>query len=244
MEQTNNLYKMKFDSLSLPNLTGNELIVREGKALDPKEPKILQINGTIETPFRWLEKKGRYLIVAICTILVNFTEGWISLTTDEKNFYSDEITGSLEMHPDFVKFGINTGEQQSSHELAEKIKMWRSCFKDKDTAMKLVKNLRNFTAKVNKELEAFKDDRANYALKKSQIVETNLPESFSLVVPIFKGQPKETFEVEININADNLSCSLISPAVNDFIAEHKERIIKEQLELIKALFPDLVIIEV
>jgi len=110
--------------------------------------------------------------------------------------------------------------------------------------MKLVKDLRNFTAKINKELESFKDDRANYALKKSQVVETNLPASFILVVPIFKGQPKESFEVEINIDADNLTCSLVSPVANDFIYDFKDKIIGTEIEKIKSLLPDLVIIEV
>lgn len=233
---------MKND-INLINYEGSELIIREGKALEPKEPKILNISGTIETPFRWLEKKINSLVIIVCSLFVNKNEGTIRLVTDEKNFYSDEIIGKLEMHPDFEKFNVNTGESINSHDLAEKIKMFRSCFKDKDTAMKLVRELRNFTAKVNKELEAFKDDRANYALKKSQIVETNLPESFILVVPIFKGQPKENIEIEININAENLSCTLISPQANDFIAEFKDKIIDEQIEKIKELIPELVIIE-
>lgn len=233
---------MKND-LNLINFKGEELTIREGKSLDLREPKILKISGTIETPLRWLEKKLSSLVVIACSLFVDKSEGEISLVTDEKNFYSDSIIGKLEIHPDFKKFCINTGEQQTSHELAEKVKMWRSCFKDKDTAMKLVKDLRNFNAKVAKELESFKDDRANYALKKSQIVDSNLPESFMLSVPIFKGQPKELFEVEINIDADKLTCSLISPEVNDYIAEFKDKIIDEQIQIIKDLVPDLVIIE-
>jgi hypothetical protein len=234
---------MKND-FNLINYEGKELTIREGKSLDLREPKILEIIGTIETPFRWLEKKLTALVVIACTILVNMSEGWITLITDEKNHYSDKIKGSLELHPDFTKFNINSGEQITAHELAEFIKMNRASFKNKEVAMKLVKTLRSFTAKVNKELEAFKDDRANYSLKKSQIVETNLPESFTLVVPIFRGQPKETFTVEINVNSENLTCSLISPEVNDFITEHRERILNEQIELIKTLVPELVIIEV
>jgi len=234
---------MKNENLHLESFTGNELTFREGKALELKEPKILNILGTIETPFLWLTAKLTSLVIIVCSLFVDRNAGTIKLVTDEKNFYSDEITGTLEFHPDFVKFGINTGEQQTSHDLAEKIKMWRSCFKNKDTAMKLVTQLRNFTAKVNKELEAFKDDRANYALKKSQVVETNLPETFILVVPVFKGQPKESIEVEINIDSDKLTCSLISPSVNDYIAEFKDKIIDEQIQKIKELTPGLVVIE-
>lgn len=226
------------------NLSGNELIIREGEALPAVEPVKFIINGTIESPFKWLEMKKSAINVIDCNVLVDNDKGQIKLTINEKDAYSDTIIGVLSLHPDFVKFGINSGQQITPNELAEKIKMYRSCFKDKDTAMKLVKDLRNFTAKINKELESFKDDRANYALKKTQVVDTNLPASFILVVPIFKGQPKESFEVEINIDADKLTCSLVSPVANDFIYDFKSKIINQEIEKIKSLLPELVVIEV
>lgn len=37
-----------------------EVVLREGKApvaLDPKEPEKVVISGTIDAPFRWLEKR-------------------------------------------------------------------------------------------------------------------------------------------------------------------------------------------
>jgi hypothetical protein len=231
-------------NLSLPNFTGTEIVIREGEAAKAFEPKAVLVKGTIESPLRWLEKKGSIMDWNECSLLVDKSSGIISLIVNEADPKGTQVIGKLELHPDFLKFDINTGEQIISHDLAEKIKMFRSCFKDKDTAMKLVKDLRNFTAKVNKELEAFKDDRANYALKKSQVVDTNLPQSFILVVPIFKGQPKENIEVEINIDADKLTCSLISPQANDYIAEFKDRIIDEQIKKIEELVPELVVIEI
>jgi hypothetical protein len=232
------------NEITLVNYEGKELIIREGTASNPIEPRPVKVVGTIETPLRWLIKRSAALIVLACSIQVDKEAGDITLVINEKQPDFDEITGKLELHPDFVKFDINTGKQITAHDLAELIKMNRSCFKDRETAMKLVKELRSFKAKIDKELESVKDDRANFSMKKIQAVETNLPESFVLVIPIFKGQPKESIEVEININADNLNCSLISPAANDFIAEFKENIIDQQVKLIEALVPDLVVVEV
>ena len=225
--------------------TGSTLTILEGKAPDPINLIAVTITGTIESPFRWIQKKiaGDKEIISSSFVSINRNIGSILLVMAENHPLKDTVVGILEFHPDFEKWNINTGQQMTSHDLAEKIKMNRSCFKSKDVAMKLVKDLRSFTAKVNKELESFKDDRANYAMKRIQVVETNLPESFSLVVPIFKGRPKETIQVEININADNLSCSLISPEVNDYIAEFKDMIIDEQIKAIEDIAPDLVIIE-
>ena len=50
-------------------------------------------------------------------------------------------------------------------------------------------------------------------------------------------------KVEININADNLMCSLISPEANDFISDFKDTIIDEQLKLIEEIAPTLAVIE-
>jgi subtilisin-like proprotein convertase family protein len=87
------------------------------------------------------------------------------------------------------------------------------------------------------------DDRANYSLKKSQAVDSNIPESFYLEISIFKGQPKIKIQIEININADSLNCSLISPEANDYISDQKNQIIDEQIKKISELIPELCIIE-
>lgn len=239
------------NEIHLSNITldGNTLIIREGQATKPVEPVQIDISGNIDSPLRWLKNKLRgegfeNIRVIDAHVRVNRENRVICLIIDEKSQTKDTIAGRLEFHPDFEKWNINTGEQMTAHDLAEFIKMNRSAFKDKTTAMKLVTDLRKFTAKVNKELEAFKDDRANYAMKKSQVVETNLPESFMLILPIFKGQSKESIVVEISISPDSLACTLVSPEVNDYINEFKDKIIDEQIQGIKEVAPDLVIIEV
>lgn len=240
---------MKTDVININGLTGNEIIFREGKAPDVYVPKPLVINGNIDTVTRYLEKQKAILLIVAKTLLANILvdrsdeKMTISLYVDPKGQSPDTITGKLEFHEDFVKFGINSGESMQPSELAELIKMNRSCFKDRDIAMSLVKDLKSFKAKVDKVLEKVVDDRANYTLHKSQAVESNIPESFILTVPIFKGQPKESINVEININADNFGCSLISPEANDYISENKNRIIDDQIKLIQEIVPELVIIE-
>jgi hypothetical protein len=182
--------------------------------------------------------------VYLARLTVNREAMTIILCVDPKGEAPDTVTGSLELHEDFTKFGINSGLEMTTTTLAELFKMNRSAFKDREVAMNLVKELRSFKAKVDKQLEKTVDDRANYNLHKSQAVDSNIPESFYLNVPIFKGQPSRSFQVEININAESLNCSLISPEVNDYISDEKNKIIDEQVEKIEALVPELVIIEV
>jgi hypothetical protein len=241
---------MKADQITINGLSGNELIWREGKAPDVYVPKPLVINGNIDTVTRYLEKQKAILTVVAGVFLANVLidrsdeKMSISLFVDPKGQSPDTITGKLEFHEDFERFGINSGKEYSTTALAELFKMNRSCFKDRQVAMSLVKDLRSFKAKVDKEVEKMTDDRANYNIKLSQAVESNLPESFYLNVPVFKGQEKRTFMIEININPDSLACSLISPEANDYIADEKNKIIDEQIAKIKEITPELVIIEV
>lgn len=110
--------------------------------------------------------------------------------------------------------------------------------------MRLVSELMGFEAKINKEVEAKADERANRRVLLAQTVTTNLPESFKMKIPIFKGQPEQIIEVEIGIDPVDLSCLLVSPEANDIITEVKNSIIDEQLAEISKLHPSLRIFEV
>jgi hypothetical protein len=238
---------MKTEQILINGLSGNEIIFREGKAPDIFVPRSLRLTGNIDTVSRYLEKQKGTIPILEGTMNANIEidreKMTIKLYVDPKGQSFDSIWGKLELHEDFLKFEINTGEEFSTTALAELFKMNRSCFKDRDAAMKLVKELRTFKAKIDKEVEKTSDDRANYTLHKSQAVDSNIPDNFYLVIPIFKGQPKHTIQVEININADSLNCSLISPEANDYISDQKNQIIDEQIKKIRDIVPDLCILE-
>ena len=79
----------------------------------------------------------------------------------------------------------------------------------------------------------------------SQVVNSNLPASFNLIVPIFKGRPAEEIEVEIIADVDgrNIRLSLCSPGAEVIVEEERNKAIDEQLLLIRKLAPDIAIIE-
>ena len=80
----------------------------------------------------------------------------------------------------------------------------------------------------------------------SQVVDSNLPKSFKLNIPLFKGFAQEEIEVEIYADVDgrDVSLSLVSAGANEAIEEYKNKVIDEQLEQIRQIAPDIVIIEV
>ena len=220
-----------------------EVILRKGEALPVKEPKAVNITGQIDAPARWIEVRKNtceWLASHVITDREGFT---ITLVTDERNHYRDTIQGKLELSEEIKRFGINSGEYISAFEMSDLIKKNRSFFQSTTEAMKLVSELRNFKAKVDKEIEASDDKRGNRRILAAQVVESNLPDSFKIEIPVFKGQPKVTLEVEVEVNPDNLSCTLVSPEANDIIQTERDSIIDGVLQRISEAAPDIVQIE-
>lgn len=223
--------------------------------------KGINVCGQIDVPYQHLRKVTQTIIedsigyrelhlspmitetVKTSFLLISRDERCIEFVENAGNVFQSQYTGRLEFDENFKKFNINQNEEINPFALAEKIKMNRSFFESKTEAMKLVSILMGFEAKVNREIEAKDDGRANKRALFAQTVQTNLPEGFKLKLPIFKGMPAVVFEVEIAIDSNNLQCRLISPEVNDFINEQTDAIIDEQIEKIVALHPELRIFE-
>lgn len=234
MENQELKVKVSSDIKTLEILTGN--------ALPRKEPLRVEIKGLINAPHEFMLKREPD---PFCShLIVDVSKGTLKLVIDEKNQYKDEIKGSLDLDPDFLEFGINSGKQYDTFSLADFIKMNRSLFADKNTAMKLVSELKNFKAKVNKQVEESENDRGNRRLLMDRVVDSNIPEAFDLIMPIFKGQPKSKFTVEVIINGIDMSCTLLSPDAKELIDETRSKLINEQVELIRAVSPELPILEV
>lgn len=226
-----------------------EIILREGKAaeqLPNREPINVEINGTIDTPLRWLEKKVELIDQKKAYISVSRDEMSIALVDKENDYYSNSISGQLEPSKEMKAFGINADKRWEPIKLSRFFKMHRAFFKDKTENMTLVSTLKNFKAKVAQDIERSKEENGSKTDNYSQVVDSNLPKSFKLNIPLFKGFACEEIEVEIYADVDgrDVSLSLVSAGANETIEEYKNRVIDEQIEAIKVVAPDIAIIEV
>lgn len=243
-QQKENAEQRAIEKLTEMNIEdGKDMVIRFGDALPLKEPKYVSINGTIDAPARWVEKRKDDIVSADAHILVDRDHMTITLNTDENNFYSDQIVGTLTLSTEMQEFGINTGEYMSCFDMADRIKQLRTYFETQQDAMKLVSELRNFKAKVDKELELSDDKRGNQTIMRAQTVESNLPKSFKVNMPIFKGTEKRTFEVEVEINPKDLSCTLVSPDAHDIVVQERDSQMDAVLGRIGDAAPNIVIIE-
>lgn len=228
-----------------------ELVIREGaavKVLEPKAPIKQELSGVIGVPYEYLLKRvdsGQFEQER-SHLIVNREKISLSLVINEHDEYTrGVITGKLEHHPKFLAFGINSGRVWTPTELGMFFKMNHSFFTDRATNMKLVHELKNFTATINNKIEKSVKESGDRTDHFAQVVNSNLPESFTLVLPIFKGTAPETLEVETfaQVNGREVSFVLISPGAQAVLETIRDSVIDEQLTLIKQLAPDIAIIE-
>lgn len=229
---------------TLKNLGVREITILEGKAEPVYHDKAIEVkSASINSALEYLSKKVvKPEIIEHSKLEFCYDKLYINLFYDSRQRNPDVIEGSLKLHPDLEKFRINSGKTYSTFELSDFIKMNRHYFENKDYAMKLVAELRNFEGKVNRDLEAKTDDRGNKRALINQVVESNIPTGFFLELPVFVGQEKKRLEVEVNITAD-FSCSLISPDLKEFIDIESKTVLDDQLNKIKALHPELKVFE-
>ena len=228
----------------------NEVIIREGaapKVLDTKAPVKMNVNGTINAPLEYLSKRIDCINQKDCHIIVNREKITIELVVNEADEYTrGTIAGTLQYHPKFEEFGINTGKVWSPFDFAMFCKMNRAFFADKNVNMSLVSACKNFTAKVNNQIERAIQENGNRTDNFAQVVNSNLPEQFTLSIPIFKGGKKEDLVVETfaKIDGRNVAFVLLSPGAEETLEDLRDKAIDEQLNAIKAIAPDIAIFEV
>ena len=232
-----------FKELAGMTILNGGMVIREGEAPKVYDPQQLSICGVIDTPLRWLEKRKDYIDHKQCCVYFNRDDMKILLNVNEHDHFCDDICGKLIISQEFKKFGINEGKYVTGLELSDLIRMNRTYFEDKGKAMELVTIMRNFKATVTKEIETNDDEKGNRMAYVRQVVEGNQPPSFELCIPIFKGQPKKTFTVEIDIDPETLMGTLVSPDAQDMMVEARDELMDYVIYDIAMLCPDIPIIE-
>jgi len=177
-----------------------ELVIRNGDASKIHIPNGIVIGQlTIDAVKEYLSKKGvDPEQIQNSYIWYSNEERFIQLEYAFRIENRDSIEGRLVLHPDLEKFEINKGKSYSTHQLAQFIRMNKHFFESKDVALKLVNELMNFKAKVDKEIEASDDKKANVKMMLVQKVTSNIPTEFTLNLPIFIGSKPVPVLVEID----------------------------------------------
>lgn len=235
---------------------GTSLTILEGKVLEPKHPIQIKIAGHITAPAEFLKKRFRNLLdsapsannghilqkvdIAAAVLIVDEDAMSITLRLDPEHPFGTEITGQLQFTNYLDSFHVNTGKQFTRPELTKLLRFSKELFRDEDKYEELLKAYQVFDFKALIEAAQQDDTRGNKSSSFVKKLTTNLPESFVLRLPIFKGQLPEEFRVEIGIDTTEQTArfNFESPELSALIDQRKIEIFEEQLKE----FQDFVII--
>lgn len=214
------------------------LEIRKGDAPKILTPQGLKISGTITAPSKFVEKRKDELKDVNTHVLYSYTDKKILLVTEERFENKVTVGGALEFSDELKKLDIFIGngdeEKMYTHQqLLQKIRFNKSLFKNVEEANEIVKKLAKLVVDVKAKIESEQEEqrRGNKKETLDITVTTNIPMSFTLVCPIYKGFDKKTFLVTIcyEVRDRGLSLWLESEELSLLIDGEAEKIIAEEI---------------
>lgn len=206
-----------------------------GQAPAPLAPPTkLTYAGRLDTPRLFLTPKAGNYDPLQCTFEVDSENNKVRFVGTEKSHESaDTITGVLVPSDAIQQFKLNTGDRWGVQQLIELVKRMRPYFANQEQQVALITSLRNWSIGVNKLFEEASHQDGNARRAVTVKVEGSAPAPFKLHLPIYKGYPKETFEVEFGVDAESsagVKLYMDSPELLDLLLEKKEQYIKEEVD--------------
>ena len=216
------------------------LEIRTGDALPLKEPQKIMLNGDIKTVNGYLSKRP---LLEVCTgpqcidlaksiIVVDKEKMYIRLEVNPTDFYGTIVNGSLSFAPEIELFKLNMEADLSREDVIKLFRFNKYHFDNPAKADEIIKAFQKFSAKAYVDLTAENDSRGNAKASIERKVETGIPESFVLNIPIYKGQPKEKIEVLIcfDVIGSRTSFWFEAPGLPELLEQRKEEIFTRELE--------------
>jgi hypothetical protein len=229
---------MQTVNLKVDQLTGNEIIIREGKALEQKPPEKIELSGDIKSVSAFLKTRNTYALglqfvdIGKAVVEVDKANMTIVLNLDPENHYGASVTGKLELSDELKKWFINQAKTWKLNELTKHLRFNRIDFDDYDKHANLLAGYQSFNFKTYIESQQEADQRGNKKQSFEKKVETGLPVDFVLNIPIFKGHESQRFHVEICLETTEGSANFWfeSTELHELINTQKEIIFNEQLK--------------
>jgi hypothetical protein len=217
--------------------TEKELVIREGKALELREPEKINFTGLLFAPGDFMENRKSLLKADKSNLVINEKAGEIVFTTDDKNYYKDVFTGSLKKSSIIAEFGINDEKKfYTDKEMAKFFRKTEYYFSEVTEHKKIVAELMKFKASVDAEIVNISDNRGNVKQVYERMVKSNIPESFKMKAPIFEGYDPIEFKVLICAEADvtGVQFYLESPQLFKLEEVEKRKLIQVEEDRFKA----------
>lgn len=215
--------------------TGNEIVIREGKAETLYEPRKVQIAGDIKAPGEYFKKRWDTEIEPVKNsshLVVDNENLTIQLVVNEKDHHAVIIDGKMEFNKDFLSFNINRQKNYTVAELYKMLRLKRAFFSDRASHAAILEQLKKFEAKTEVEFTSLNDFKGSTALKKVQNCKTNLSYNFILNLSIYKGLDPVSFPVEIEFEPTDgsIMCWLISEDLAELEVKQRDEVMESEVE--------------
>lgn len=191
------------------------LVIRKGEALPLREPATIKIEGTIDAPKSFFEKREERYQKENCHVIINEEAFSIELHLNEQSPFKDLIIGSAKLNPELLALGVLTkgdgGFRQfnSTAELAKHIKFMKNNFDDVAHYTKVIESMEKFKIKYSTQIEKMREQNGNKRDEFEVIVDSStLQLNFTLKMPIFIGGKPEKFLIEIQYDLRSNGVSL------------------------------------
>lgn len=222
---------------------GDKGVILVGTANTPKEPKALDVQGDFTAVGNYLRIKYeranpfQEIRPENAIVICDFDNLTIQLQTNPNDITSTTVTGRAEFSKEYKEFGINQSKFYNREQLIKLFRFYRRYFPNKEENANLLGAYQNFTASVNKNIADNSDLRGNRNSQFQKTVRTDLPESFVVEIPVFKGEEPVSFPVEICIedNDSGVRFWFESVELDELIQSKKEEMFARELEQCKDL---------
>jgi hypothetical protein len=219
------------------NMSGNELIIREGKAAEIFNPVKVDISGDIYAPGEFYAKRKKEVdaLTKKTNVVVDIEGLSITLFVNESDHFFTKIHGKLSFFSDFLDFGINRNKKYSVSDLYKMLRLKRAYFQNRSDHAAILDQLKKFEAKTEVEFQSLNDFKGSTALKKIESCKTNLTYQFNLNIPIYKGHDSSVFPVEIEFEPTDGSivCWLMSEDLAELEIKIRDEVMKTEVEKFK-----------
>lgn len=222
--------------------SSDTLTILEGKTLDFKHPEKIKLSGNIQSISAFLAKRysGRVgkglqeVDKEKAVVVVDADKMTVHLDIDPENHFGAEVLATLLFTPELLAFNINVeGHEFTREAMIKLLKYNKRFFENPMKQEELLNSYMKLNLTGSTQIKAESDDRGNrdFAFKKN-IESQNIPHSFVLEIPIFKGQPVEKFRVDICISVTEGSVRFWFESVElvELIEERKQSIFAEELK--------------
>lgn len=225
--------------LILPETIGSEITIREGQALELKEPVQNIIEGDINSVATFLSiRQPQDLINANKAVVIADKDNLkISLLLDPENPYGAEVHATLEISSELKEFHINQSYTYSREQFVKLIRFNKIWFDSADVHEKLLTQVMAFTANTNVDVKAASDNRSNKSFGLNKATTSDLLPDFILNIPIFKGENNSRFRVEIayDVTEGSVKFWLESVELHEATTKKTDEIFSTQLKAANGL---------